>query len=169
MRSGRPGRVRSGSTGRGAHPPHEDGHSCVPWLPPKQTVCQPAYRSAVSRTVLVVDDDDSIRDLLASFLADEGYTVVCATDGAQALELVTDKVIPDLLLLDIGMPVVNGPEFVGLYRRICEPPHAPIIVITARGDGEAIAKEMGAETFVNKPFELEALGAAVKRCARVER
>ena len=116
-----------------------------------------------------MDDDDSIRDLLQAFLADEGYTVVSATDGAQALELVTDKLVPDLMLLDIGMPVVNGPDFVSLYRRICEPPHAPIIVITARGDGAAIAKAMGAETFVNKPFELEELGAAVKRCARLER
>lgn len=123
----------------------------------------------MSRTVLVVDDDDSIRDMLEAFLADEGYNVVCATDGAEALELVTDKLVPDLLLLDIGMPVVNGPEFVALYRRICEPPHAPIIVITARGDGERIAEEIGAEGFVNKPFELEELAAAVKRAAREER
>ena len=67
------------------------------------------------------------------------------------------------------MPVVNGPEFVALYRRICEPPHAPIVVITARGDGEAIAQEIGAEAFVNKPFELEELVAAVRRSARLER
>jgi len=123
----------------------------------------------MSRTILVVDDDDSIRDMLEAFLADEGYTVVTATDGAGAIELVTDKLVPDLMLLDIGMPVVNGPEFVALYRRICEPPHAPIVVITARGDGERIAKEIGAETFVNKPFELDELAAAVRRSARPER
>ncbi|HEY8648068.1 MAG TPA: response regulator, partial [Candidatus Limnocylindria bacterium] len=96
----------------------------------------------MGQTILIVDDDDSIRDLLAAFLGDEGFAVVCATDGAQALELVTDKLVPDLMLLDIGMPVVNGPEFVALYRRICEPPHAPIVVITARGDGERIATEI---------------------------
>lgn len=123
----------------------------------------------MSRTVLVVDDDDSIRDMLVAFLADEGYNVVCATDGAHALELVTDNIIPDLMLLDIGMPVVNGPEFVALYRRIAEPPHAPIVVITARGDGERIANEIGAEGFVNKPFELEELATAVERAAREER
>ena len=123
----------------------------------------------MSQTILIVDDDDSIRDLLEAFLTDEGYTVACATDGAHALELVTDKLVPDLLLLDIGMPVVNGPEFVALYRRICEPPHAPIVVITARGDGERIATEIAAETFVNKPFELDELGAVVKRSARPER
>jgi len=123
----------------------------------------------MSRTILVVDDDDSIRDMLEAFLADEGYTVVTATDGAGAIELVTDKLVPDLMLLDIGMPVVNGPEFVARYRRICEPPHAPIVVITARGDGERIAKEIGAETFVNKPFELDELAAAVRRSARPER
>jgi len=123
----------------------------------------------MSRTILVVDDDESIRDMLADFLADEGYTVVCATDGAEALEKVTDKLVPDLLLLDIGMPVVNGPEFVALYRRICEPPRAPIVVITARGDGAQIAEEIGADGFVNKPFELDELAAAVKRAAREER
>ena len=129
-----------------------------------------SYRHRLmSRTILVVDDDDSIRDMLEAFLADEGYTVVTATDGAGAIELVTDKLVPDLMLLDIGMPVVNGPEFVALYRRICEPPHAPIVVITARGDGERIAKEIGAETFVNKPFELDELAAAVRRSARPER
>ena len=127
------------------------------------------YRHALRRTILVVDDDDSIRDLLEAFLGDEGYLVVSAIDGAQALELVTDKLVPDLMLLDIGMPVVNGPEFVARYRRICEPPHAPIVVITARGDGERIAKEIGAEAFVTKPFELEDLAAVVKRSARPQR
>ena len=102
-------------------------------------------------------------------MGDEGYLVVSAIDGAQALELVTDKLVPDLMLLDIGMPVVNGPEFVARYRRICEPPHAPIVVITARGDGERIAKEIGAEAFVTKPFELEDLAAVVKRSARPQR
>jgi DNA-binding response OmpR family regulator len=123
----------------------------------------------VGQTILIVDDDDSIRDLLAAFLGDEGFAVVCATDGAQALELVTDKLVPDLMLLDIGMPVVNGPEFVALYRRICEPPHAPIVVITARGDGERIATEIGADGFVNKPFALEELAAAIARAARPAR
>jgi len=127
------------------------------------------YGHALRRTILVVDDDDSIRDLLEAFLGDEGYSVVSATDGAQALELVTDKLVPDLMLLDIGMPVVNGPEFVARYRRICEPPHAPIVVITARGDGERIAKEIDAEAFVTKPFELEDLAAVVKRSARPQR
>ena len=127
------------------------------------------YGRSLRRTILVVDDDDSIRDLLEAFLGDEGYFVVSATDGAQALELVTDTLVPDLMLLDIGMPVVNGPEFVARYRRICEPPHAPIVVITARGDGERIAKEIGAEAFVTKPFELEDLAAAVKRSARPQR
>ena len=123
----------------------------------------------MSRTILIVDDDESIRDLLEAFLTDEGYDVITATDGTHALELVSDTRVPDLMLLDIGMPVVNGPEFVALYRRICEPPHAPIVVITARGDGEAIAQEIGAEAFVNKPFELEELVAAVRRSARLER
>lgn len=119
----------------------------------------------MSRIILIVDDDVSIRDLLEAFLADEGHTVVSATDGTEAVALVTDGLVPDLMLLDIGMPVVNGPEFVAEYRRICEPPHAPIVVITARGDGQRIAEQIGAEAFVNKPFDLEELAAAIRSSA----
>lgn len=115
----------------------------------------------MSGTILVVDDDDSIRALLTTFLEEEGYVVRSAVDGAEALRLVLNDVRPDLLLLDIGLPIVNGIEFVKLYRARAEPPYAPIIIISARGDAEEIAAELDCDGYVNKPFSLEEVAAEI--------
>ena len=111
--------------------------------------------------ILVVDDDESIRKLLTTFLDEEGYRVRTAADGAEALQLTLSQMRPDLLLLDIGLPVVNGIEFVKLYRARAEPPYAPILIISARGDAEEIAAELDCDGFVNKPFSLETVSEAI--------
>jgi len=112
-------------------------------------------------TILVVDDDKSIRQLLTTFLEDEGFTVRSAVDGAEALTLVLNELRPDLLLLDIGLPVVNGIEFVKLYRMRAEPPYAPILIISARGDAEQIASELDCDGYVNKPFSLDHVSESI--------
>lgn len=112
-------------------------------------------------TILVVDDDDSIRELLTTFLDEEGYRVRTAVDGAEALALVLNELRPDLLLLDIGLPIVNGIEFVKLYRLRAEPPYAPILIISARGDAQEIARELDCDGYINKPFSLEEVASAV--------
>ena len=99
--------------------------------------------------ILVVDDNESIRKLLTTFLEEEGYRVRTAADGAEALQLTLNQMRPDLLLLDVGLPVVNGIEFVKLYRVRAEPPYAPILIISARGDAEEIAAELDCDGFVN--------------------
>jgi len=111
--------------------------------------------------ILVVDDDESIRKLLTTFLEEEGYGVRTAADGAEALQLTLNQMRPDLLLLDIGLPVVNGIEFVKLYRARAEPPYAPILIISARGDAEEIATELDCDGFVNKPFSLDTVSEAI--------
>ena len=116
----------------------------------------------MSGTILVVDDDDSIRALLSTFLEEEGYLVRTAVDGAEALRLVLNDVRPDLLLLDIGLPVVNGIEFVKIYRARAEPPYAPILIISARGDAREIAAELDCDGYVNKPFSLEHVSASIE-------
>lgn len=112
-------------------------------------------------TILVVDDDESIRQLLSTILEEEGYRVRTAVDGAEALRLVLDEERPDLMLLDIGLPVVNGIEFVQLYRGRAEPPYAPILIISARGDAKEIADELDCDGHVNKPFSLEEITVAI--------
>ncbi len=107
------------------------------------------------KRVLVVDDDDTIRDMIAMALCDEGYEVGAAQHGADALGLLA-KWLPDLILLDMRMPVMDGWEFSRTYR---EGPgqHAPIVVLTAGRDAATAAAQIGADGFLAKPFDLEKL------------
>jgi CheY-like chemotaxis protein len=82
-----------------------------------------------ARPVLVVDDDEAIRESVAMILVDEGYTVAMAGDGDEALEIVGEQ-SPALILLDIRMPRMNGLEFAAAYHAL-PGPHAPIVVMTA--------------------------------------
>jgi CheY-like chemotaxis protein len=113
------------------------------------------------REVLVVEDDADLAVLLEMILADAGYVVRSAPDGAQALARVAEH-MPGLVLLDMRMPVMNGwefaREFVGRYGRA-----APIVVVTAAENARLRAEEIGADGWLEKPFELDDVVAAVAR------
>lgn len=113
------------------------------------------------RKVLVVDDDQGIRELVATALSEEGYEVSGAADGAEALDRIADTP-PDLILLDMRMPVMDGWEFARLYRSR-PAPHAPIVIVTAALDVAKDAKEIGADGFIAKPFQLDELVSLVER------
>ena len=115
--------------------------------------------------VLVVDDDDTIRELVSIALCDEGYEVMSAIHGREALERAADWV-PDLILLDMRMPVMDGWEFTRAYRR-GPGPHAPIIVLTAGRDATCTAIQIEADAALAKPFELESLLGLVSRFVRM--
>lgn len=105
--------------------------------------------------VLIVDDDAGIREFVRTVLVDEGYQVAEATDGSEALDQVARE-RPDLILLDLRMPVMDGWEFVKVYR--ARPgPHAPIVIVTAAMDVAKDAKDIGADGFLAKPFQLDEL------------
>jgi len=114
--------------------------------------------------VLAVDDDDAIRSLLASVLREDGYDVVTAPDGAAALSLLATDWRPDLILLDVAMPCMDGPAFATLYAN-GPGPHAPIILLTASSGVDAAewTEWTGASGFLRKPFDLNALEAVVRR------
>jgi CheY-like chemotaxis protein len=117
----------------------------------------------VTRPVLVVDDDDGIRDSIDMTLSDEGYRVLTASDGADALTLV-DQHSPSLILLDMRMPVMDGWQFARAYRQ--RPgPHAPIVVVTAAHEAAARAAQIRADDYIAKPFDLERLLEMVERHA----
>jgi CheY-like chemotaxis protein len=109
--------------------------------------------------ILVIDDDESIRDVTHTALADAGYDVVEAADGATALDLLGTSQ-PDVILLDMLMPLMDGWEFARRYHQT-PGPHAPIVVVTAARDAAARASQINAATSLAKPFRLDALFACI--------
>jgi CheY-like chemotaxis protein len=108
-----------------------------------------------SQRILLVDDDEGIREFVSLALTDEGFAVDSVANGEAALEAVADAA-PDLILLDTRMPVMNGPEFVEAYRR--RPgPHAPIVLLTAASDAEDLARQVAPDALLAKPFDLDDL------------
>jgi CheY-like chemotaxis protein len=111
------------------------------------------------RQVLVIDDDEGIRDLVAAALSALGYGVVSVGDGATALERLA-TLQPAVILLDMLMPTMDGWEFARLYEE--RPgPHAPIIVLTAAHEAQARAAEINADAWLAKPFHLVDLYACI--------
>jgi DNA-binding response OmpR family regulator len=112
------------------------------------------------RTILVADDDPDVRGILGMVLAHAGYEVVTAIDGANALAQATDARI-GLILLDINMPRLQGDAFCRTYRE--QGGRAPVVVITASGiEAEAVAR-FGADGYIAKPFEVDAVLETVAR------
>ncbi len=118
---------------------------------------------ADQRLILVVDDDEVIPSTLALFLADEGYAVVCASNGQEALER-AERYHPMLILLDMKMPVMDGWAFAATYRERPRP-HAPIIVMSAARDARSRAAEIAADDYLAKPFDLDRLLDLVRQYA----
>ena len=114
----------------------------------------------MSKTILVVDDEKPIADILQFSLTKEGYTVICAYDGDEALEKVEEQQ-PDLMLLDIMLPKRDGME---VCREIRKKYDFPIIMLTAKGSeiDKVLGLEMGADDYVTKPFSTRELIARVK-------
>ena len=115
----------------------------------------------MSRTVLVVDDDESIRALVAEALEEAGYTVETADGGAKALERIAGAA-PDAIVLDIWMPSLDGFDVMGTLRGSDKTRHIPVVVMSAAYP-ERAALDLGAQEFLAKPFEVSQLLAAVER------
>ena len=107
--------------------------------------------------ILVVDDDDDIRDLLTDLLESQGYTVQRAVDGVEALQcLRSDPHAFGLVLVDVMMPGMNGWQFLSAYRQDLALAHIRIIMLSAGAvvAGDAVADDV---PFVKKPFDVERL------------
>jgi DNA-binding response OmpR family regulator len=114
--------------------------------------------------ILVVDDEKRLVALVKAYLEQEGYGVVTASNGREALHL-TRQEKPDLILLDIMMPEMDGFEFIRAHRREAD---TPIILLTARVEEEdhVIGLELGADDYVTKPFRPRELVARVRAVLR---
>lgn len=118
----------------------------------------------MSQTILIVDDEKRMVSLLQSYLVQEGYQVVTAYNGREALE-VAQKTNPDLVVLDIMMPEMNGYDFMQAHRAAHD---TPIIMLTAKveDDDKIIGLELGADDYVSKPFKPRELMARVRNVLR---
>lgn len=114
--------------------------------------------------ILIADDDADLLDILAFSLHREGFEVVRARDGQEALAQVTAEQ-PDLVVLDVGMPQIDGFE---VCRRLRKDSSIPIIMLTAKGDDENIVLglNLGADDYVTKPYSPRELMARVRALAR---
>ena len=119
--------------------------------------------------VLVVDDEEPIRELLRYNLEKEGYAVETASDGLKAVEM-AKKFHPDLVLLDIMMPVMDGVEACRRIREIPEIQKTFVIFLTARSEeySEVAAFDVGADDYITKPIKPRALisRADKRKCRR---
>lgn len=109
-------------------------------------------------TILVIDDDEDIRTLLETYLSQLGYRVWLASGTKEAKKYLLSQMHPDIILLDIMMPGLNGLEFASRLKSAFESP-VPIIVMTGMGDEEtsADAAAVGVADFIAKPFKTEDL------------
>lgn len=117
-----------------------------------------------NETILVVDDEANIRDLARLYLEKDGYVVVIAQDGAQALAKAKESE-PALIVLDLMLPEVDGWE---VCRRIRADSNVPILMLTARDDDidKIVGLEMGADDYLTKPFNPRELVARVRAILR---
>lgn len=114
--------------------------------------------------ILVIDDDPELREALACVLEHEGHQVMQAPDGPSAVRM-TRELDPDLLVLDLAMPGMDGAMVLGALRReLSEVP--PALLLTAGGDPQARALELGATVGLEKPFNVPELLDAVERHRR---
>ncbi len=114
-------------------------------------------------TVLLVEDEDSLRKVMRDLLERDGYVVAEAADGIQALDAV-DRHAPDVILLDLNLPGLDGYSVLQQLRSRASTSRIPIIVLTAKGDedNEVRVFQLGADDFLTKPFRARALSARLE-------
>jgi len=124
----------------------------------------------MTRKILIVEDEQEIRDLLAHYLRKEGFTPLLASDGETAL-LKTRKEKPDLILLDILLPNADGLDVLRAIRSDESLGRTPVIMLTAKGDetDRVVGLELGADDYIPKPFSPREVVARIKAILRRSR
>ncbi|MBM4161964.1 MAG: response regulator [Ignavibacteria bacterium] len=117
----------------------------------------------MSQTILVAEDQQPIRSLIEFKLRNSGYTVICVEDGQAALQKARD-LRPDLILLDVMMPLMTGFEVLGALKQDQATRTIPILIVTAQSQEDEVLKglALGADDYITKPFSPNELAARVK-------
>ena len=118
----------------------------------------------MAKSILIVEDDNNIADLLRLYLEKEGYQATIAADGTQGLDLYR-KLRPDLVLLDVMMPGVDG---WGVLRAIRQDSQTPVIMLTAKGEttDKVSGLKQGADDYITTPFEMKEVLARIEAVLR---
>ncbi len=116
-----------------------------------------------NKKILIVDDEQDIVETLKFMLEAQGYVCFCAYDGETGLNM-AKELLPDLMILDVMMPKINGYKISRLLKYDTKYKDIPIIMVTARSqdDDRAIGEETGVNEYITKPFELDDVIAKVK-------
>jgi CheY-like chemotaxis protein len=117
----------------------------------------------MSHEILIVEDDSALREALTQVLSDEGYELLSARDGLEAINCLKKGNRPDVILLDLSMPVVNGWEFRMFQKRDPELARIPVILITAGGYSREEVAWLEPSALIPKPIELDVLLAVIRR------
>jgi CheY-like chemotaxis protein len=115
-----------------------------------------------NKKILICDDDEGILDVLELILEDTGHTIIHELNSLNVRSLL-DSQKPDLVILDLWMPVLSGDQLLHMIRTTPEYSHLPVIIISASTDGERIALNQSASAFIAKPFDYDNLIATVAK------
>lgn len=115
-----------------------------------------------NKKILVCDDDEGILDMVSFVLEDSGFEVIPEKNSMNVYSLI-EKEHPDLLLLDLWMPVLSGDQVLKVLKSSPATKSLPVIVISASTEGQRIAEEAGASSFLAKPFDIDQLVKRVQK------
>jgi CheY-like chemotaxis protein len=122
-----------------------------------QPVARESWPGSGPSTIILVDDDTDTREQLTELLEDQGYRVMTAQNGADALEKLMQAALPHLIILDLNMPGLNGAEFA--HRLLHNPTfgRVPVLVVSGSATGRQQAALLGADAFLEKPLRCDIL------------
>ncbi|MCD9854455.1 response regulator [Epilithonimonas sp. JDS] len=114
-----------------------------------------------NKKIMICDDDPGILEVLEMMLEIEGYTVFTESNSTNLIKEINNT-LPDLLLMDLWMPVLSGDQLLRTIRGTKELEHLPVIILSASVDGNEIANNAGANGFIAKPFDMDDVSTKIQ-------